>query len=81
MGGHRGYGFSRKSNLARTALEKTLTALEGGLGGLAFGSGMAAIDAVLRLLLPGDQLLAGNDLHGGSDRLFQNVYAQHGLER
>jgi cystathionine beta-lyase/cystathionine gamma-synthase len=80
VGEHRGYDYSRTANPTRSALEGTLAALEGGARGLAFASGMAAIDAVLRLLQPGDHVLAANDLYGGSYRLFQRVYAQWGLE-
>lgn len=79
VGEHRGYEYSRTANPTRTALERTLAALEGAEGGLAFASGMAAIDTVLRLLQPGDHVLAANDLYGGSYRLFQHVYAQYGL--
>jgi O-acetylhomoserine/O-acetylserine sulfhydrylase-like pyridoxal-dependent enzyme len=57
-----------------------LATLEGGVRGLAYASGMAAIGTVLRLLKPGDHILAANDLYGGSYRLFQHVYAQLGLQ-
>src|SRR3989304_8165354 len=80
VGEHRGYDYSRTANPTRTALETTLATLEGGVRGLAYASGMAAIDAVLRLLKPGDHILAANDLYGGSYRLFHEVYAQFGLQ-
>ncbi|HEX9676663.1 MAG TPA: cystathionine gamma-synthase [Anaerolineales bacterium] len=80
VGEHRGYDYSRTANPTRTALETTLATLEGGVRGLAYASGMAAIDAVLRLLRPGDHILAANDLYGGSYRLFHDVYAQFGLQ-
>jgi len=80
VGEHRGYDYSRTANPTRASLESTLATLEGGVRGLAFASGMAAIDAVMRLLKPGDHVLAANDLYGGSYRLFQNVYAQFGLQ-
>lgn len=80
VGEHQGFDYSRTANPTRSALESTLGTLEGGVRGLAYASGMAAIDAVLRLLKPGDHILAANDLYGGSYRLFQHVYAQSGLQ-
>jgi len=80
VGEHQGYDYSRTANPTRAALENTLATLEGGLRGLAYASGMAAIDAVMRLLKPGDHVLAANDLYGGSYRLFHHVYAQFGLQ-
>jgi cystathionine beta-lyase/cystathionine gamma-synthase len=80
VGVHQGYDYSRTANPTRAALETTLATLEGGVRGLAYASGMAAIDAVLRLLKPGDHILAANDLYGGSYRLFHHVYAQLGLQ-
>ena len=79
VGRHKGYDYSRTANPTRAALEACLATLEGGLGALAFASGMAAIDAVLRLLRPGDHVLAVNDLYGGTYRLFESVYAKFGL--
>ena len=70
----KGYPYSRTSNPTRRALEECVAALEGGRRGLAFGSGMAGIDAVLRLLRAGDHVVAGEDLYGGSRRIFQRVY-------
>jgi len=80
VGEHQGYDYSRTANPTRAALEITLATLEGGVRGLAYASGMAAIDAVMRLLRPGDHVLAANDLYGGSYRLFHDVYAQFGLQ-
>lgn len=79
VGQHKGFDYSRTANPTRKALEACLAALEGGTHGLAFASGMAAIDAVLRLLRPGDHVVAVNDLYGGSYRLFERVYAKFGL--
>jgi cystathionine beta-lyase/cystathionine gamma-synthase len=75
-----GYDYARTGNPTRTALEACLAALEGGSFGLAFSSGMAAIDAVLRLFSPGVHVLAGNDVYGGSYRLFERVYRGYGLD-
>ncbi len=80
VGQHRGYEYSRTSNPTRAALEACLATLEGGQFGLAFASGMAAIDAVLRLLAPGDHVLAGNDVYGGTFRLFERVLRPYGLD-
>jgi cystathionine beta-lyase/cystathionine gamma-synthase len=74
-----GFEYSRTGNPTRKALESCLAALEGGAVGLAFSSGMAAIDAVVHLLSPGDHVLAVSDLYGGTYRLFQHLYAQYGL--
>lgn len=78
-GGHRGYEYSRSANPTRTALENALASIENGNHGLAFASGLAAIDAVLKLLKPGDEVLATNDLYGGSYRLFKRVYENFGI--
>lgn len=74
-----GYEYSRTKNPTRAALEAALAALEGAAHGLAFASGMAAIDTVLRLLDPGDHVLAGNDVYGGTYRLFDKVLRRYGL--
>ncbi|NVN17260.1 cystathionine gamma-synthase [Muricauda sp. HICW] len=73
-GGHKGYEYSRGANPTRTALENAVASLENGKFGMAFGSGMAAIDAVLKLLTPGDEVICTSDLYGGSYRLFKGVY-------
>ncbi|HEY4666444.1 MAG TPA: cystathionine gamma-synthase [Anaerolineales bacterium] len=79
VGRHRGFEYSRTDNPTRAALERCLAALEGGATGLAFASGMAAIDAVVHLLQPGEHVLAADDLYGGTYRLFETVYAKLGL--
>ena len=78
-GGHKGYEYSRTHNPTRTALEKSLASIEDGTTGLCFGSGMAAIDAVLKLLKPDDEVISTNDLYGGSYRLFTKVFAHYGI--
>ena len=80
VGKPRGYEYSRTSNPTRAALEACLAELEGGQFGLAFASGMAATDTVLRLLAPGDHILAGNDVYGGTFRLFDRVLRPYGLD-
>ena len=80
VGKHRGYDYSRTGNPTRAALEACLTALEGGQFGLTFASGMAATDTVLRLLAPGDHVLAGNDVYGGTFRLFERVLRPYNLD-
>lgn len=80
VGKHKGYEYSRTGNPTRTALEACLAALEGGHFGLAFASGMAATDAVLRLLKPGDHVLAGSDVYGGTFRLFEREFRRYGLQ-
>ena len=80
VGQHKGYEYSRTGNPTRSALETNLAALEGGDFGLAFASGMAATDTVLRLLSPGDHVLAGNDVYGGTFRLFDKEFKRYGLE-
>jgi cystathionine gamma-synthase len=80
VGRHRGYEYARTGNPTRTALEKCLAALEGAAHGLAFASGMAAIDAVLHLLPAGAHVVAGNDIYGGTYRLFERVLRPYGLD-
>jgi cystathionine gamma-synthase/cystathionine gamma-lyase len=80
IGKHKGYEYSRTGNPTRTALEEALASLEGGAYGLAFASGLAASDAVLRILNPGEHLLAGEDLYGGTFRLLEKVYKPWGLQ-
>ena len=74
------YDYSRTINPTRSALQDCIAALEGGAHGLAFSSGMAATDTILRLLKPGDHVLAGNDVYGGTFRIFTKVYAAYGLQ-
>jgi cystathionine beta-lyase len=75
----KGYDYSRTKNPTRTALEGNLAALEGAKRGLAFSSGMGAINTILNLLSAGDHVVAGNDLYGGSYRIFTTIYARYGL--
>jgi cystathionine gamma-lyase len=79
-GEHKGYEYSRTHNLTRFALERNLASLEGGRYGFAFASGLAASDTVLHTLSAGDHVIAGDDLYGGSFRLFDKVHRRHGLE-
>ena len=72
--------YARTGNPTRTALQDCVAALEGGKHSLAFASGMATIDTVLRLLKPGDHVLASNDVYGGTYRIFKRVYAAYGIE-
>lgn len=76
---HKGYDYARTDNPTRSALQAALAALEGGRYGLAFSSGMAAIDTLLRLVAPGERVLCGNDLYGGTFRLFDKVLAATGV--
>ena len=79
-GGHKGYEYSRTHNPTRAALEKSLAFLENGKYGLCFGSGMAAIDTLMKVLKPGDEVVSVNDLYGGTYRLFTKVYENYGIK-
>lgn len=79
-GGHKGFEYSRTHNPTRKALEDNLASIESGKFGLAFSSGLAAIDAVLKLLKPGDEIVSTNDLYGGTYRLFTKIYEDFGLK-
>lgn len=79
-GEHQGYEYSRSGNPTRTALERSLASIENGQYGLAFASGLAAIDAVIKLLNPGDEVVSTNDLYGGSYRLFKQVFEKYGIK-
>jgi cystathionine beta-lyase len=79
-GKHKGYEYSRTQNPTRTALQTTLAALENAQYALCFASGMAAEDAVIKLLKPGDEVICTNDLYGGSFRLFTKVFARFGIK-
>ncbi len=79
VGEHRGFEYSRTGNPTRAALETCLASLEQGRFGLAFASGMAACDAVMRLLHPGDHIIVGNDVYGGTFRLFERIGVPSGL--
>ena len=79
LGQHRGYEYARTQNPTREALERNVASLEGGTHGVAFGSGLAALDAVLKLLQSGDHVVCGDNVYGGSQRLMERVYARLGL--
>lgn len=79
-GGHKGFEYSRTHNPTRLALERSLASIESGKYGFAFSSGLAAIDAILKLLRPGDEIISTNDLYGGSYRLFRKIFEDYGLK-
>jgi cystathionine beta-lyase/cystathionine gamma-synthase len=79
-GKNKGYDYSRAKNPTRSALESVLAAIENGQYGLAFSSGVAATDAVLKLLSPGDEVIASNDMYGGTYRLFSKVFEKFGIK-
>lgn len=80
IGEHKGYEYSRSGNPTRAALERSLASIENGNFGLAFASGLAAIDAVLKLLNPGDEVISTDHLYGGSHRMFTQIYQEKGLK-
>lgn len=79
-GVHSGYEYSRAANPTRTALENALASIENGTVGLAFASGLAATDSVLKLLSPGDEVIAMDDLYGGTYRMFARIYQNFGIK-
>ncbi|MFT5155914.1 MAG: cystathionine gamma-lyase [Bacteroidia bacterium] len=79
-GNHKGYEYSRTHNPTRTQLQDNMAALENGKHGLCFSSGMAAIDAVVKLLKPNDEVIASNDLYGGTYRIFTKIFAAYGIK-
>ena len=79
LGRHKGYEYARTQNPTREALERNVAALEGGTHGFAFGSGLAALDAVLKLLRSGDHVVCGENVYGGTHRLMERIYAELGL--
>lgn len=79
IGRHKGYEYARTGNPTRTALEACVADLEGGMFGLAFSSGLSAIDTVMRLLGPGAHVVAGDDMYGGTYRLFERVASKSGI--
>jgi cystathionine gamma-lyase/cystathionine beta-lyase len=79
-GDHKGYEYSRGTNPTRKALEDCLAALENAKHGLAFSSGLGATDAVMKLLMPGDEVITGDDLYGGSYRMFTKIFANFGIK-
>lgn len=79
-GVHKGYEYARTKNPTRTALETALAAVENGKYGLCFASGSAASDAVIKLLSPGDEVIAANDMYGGTFRLFTKIFEKYGVK-
>ena len=80
IGNHKGYKYSRTQNPTRHALEKNLAALENGKYGACFGSGLAAIDCVIKMLNPGDEVISTNDLYGGTFRIFKTIFEKYGIK-
>lgn len=80
VGNHKGYEYSRTLNPTRHALEKNLAAIENGKYGACFGSGLAAIDCVIKMLNPGDEVISTNDLYGGSYRIFKTIFEKYGIK-
>lgn len=78
-GVHKGYEYARTQNPTRDALQNALAAIENGTHGISFGSGLAATDAVMKLLNPGDEVVATNDLYGGTYRIFTKVFERYGI--
>ena len=78
-GDHKGYEYSRTHNPTRDALQKSIALLENGKFGLCFASGLAAIDAIVKMFQPGDEIIAANDLYGGTYRLFTKIFSKYGL--
>ena len=79
-GKHKGYEYSRTANPTRSALEKNLASLENGKHGLCFSSGLAAIDAIIKLLSPNDEVISTNDLYGGTYRIFTKIFEKFGVK-
>ena len=79
-GDHKGYEYSRTHNPTRTALQNSIAALENGKHGLCFSSGLGAIDAIVKLFSPGDEIISSNDLYGGSYRIFTKIFAKYGIK-
>ena len=79
-GKHNGYEYSRTGNPTRSALERNIAGLESGKYGLCYGSGLAAIDAIIKLLNPGDEVISTNDLYGGSYRIFTKIFAKYNIK-
>ena len=79
-GDHKGYEYSRTHNPTRTALERAFASIENANYGLAFASGLAAIDAIIKLLKPGDEVISTNDLYGGTYRLFVKIFSTYGIK-
>ena len=80
VGNHKGYEYSRTQNPTRHALERNIAAIENGKHGACFGSGLAAIDCVIKMLDPGDEVVSTNDLYGGTFRLFKTIFEKYGIK-
>ena len=80
LGKHKGYEYARTQNPTREALERNVAALEGGTHGFAFGSGLAALDAILKLFKAGDHIVSGESVYGGSMRLMRQIFEPYGLK-
>lgn len=79
-GDHKGFEYSRTQNPTRFALQESIAALENGKHGLCFASGLASIDAIIKTLSPGDEVISTNDLYGGSYRMFKHVFSKYGIK-
>ena len=79
-GDHKGYEYSRTHNPTRSALERSIASIENGQHGLTYASGLAAMDAVMKLFSPGDEIISTHDLYGGSYRLFTKIFENYGLK-
>ena len=79
-GKHKGFEYARSQNPTRKALEEAVAAIENGRYGLCFGSGVAATDAVIKLLNPGDEVIAANDMYGGTYRMFTRLFEKYGIK-
>lgn len=80
VGVHKGFEYSRTGNPTRQALEQNIAAIENGKYGACFGSGLAAIDCVIKMLNPGDEVISTNDLYGGTYRIFNTIFAKYGIK-
>lgn len=80
VGNHKGFEYSRTGNPTRSALEANIAAIENGKHGAAFGSGLAAIDCVIKMLNPGDEVISTNDLYGGTFRIFKTIFEKYGIK-
>jgi cystathionine beta-lyase/cystathionine gamma-synthase len=80
IGIHKGYAYSRSANPTRSALESNIAAIENGKYGACFASGIAAIDCVIKMLNPGDEVISTNDLYGGTYRIFTTIFEQYGIK-
>jgi cystathionine gamma-lyase len=79
IGNHKGYEYARTGNPTRSVLEKNLAALENGVDAICFSSGLAAMDAAMKLLSPGDEVISTNDLYGGSYRQMVKIFSKYGI--